>query len=76
MIHGMNAGYNDITPWKHMQLLEVFGAPPNQRKNYQVKTKGEVEELFMNEEFSKAPCIQVPEPFTLTYLGGKLLTYV
>jgi len=63
MIHGMNAGYNDITPWKHMQLLEVFGAPPNQRKNYQVKTKGEVEELFMNEEFSKAPCIQLVELF-------------
>ncbi|KAF8541914.1 thiamine diphosphate-binding protein [Trichophaea hybrida] len=63
MIHGMDAGYNDITPWKHIQLLEVFGAPPDKRMNYQVKTKAEVEELFGNEEFSKAPCIQLVELF-------------
>jgi len=59
LIHGMDAAYNDITPWKHTQLLETFGADPEKSRNHQVKTKTEVEALFNNEEFSSCPYIQV-----------------
>jgi pyruvate decarboxylase len=63
MIHGMDAIYNDITPWKHTQLLDTFGADPKNSKNYQIRTKTDVERLFHDEEFCAAKCIQLVELF-------------
>lgn len=63
MIHGMHATYNDITPWKHTQLLDVFGADPEKSRNYQVHTKTDLEQLFKNEEFASANVLQLVEMF-------------
>lgn len=63
MIHGMKAGYNDITPWKHTQLLDVLGADPEKSKSIQVQTRTELEKLFHDEEFASAPYIQLVELF-------------
>ncbi|TGZ85020.1 pyruvate decarboxylase [Ascodesmis nigricans] len=61
MIHGMNAGYNDITPWKHTKLLEVLGANTHTAKSYQIKTRMELERLLADDKFSSAPDIQLVE---------------
>lgn len=59
LIHGMEASYNDITPWQHTLLLQVFGAPADQQRSCQVRTKKELEALLSNDEFINAPYIQV-----------------
>ncbi|EPS41970.1 hypothetical protein H072_4017 [Dactylellina haptotyla CBS 200.50] len=64
MIHGEDATYNDIQPWKHTKILETFGAKEGEYKNYVVKTREEVDELFRKgNEFSKADKIQLVELF-------------
>jgi len=63
LIHGMNAGYNDITSWKHTKLLDVFGADPEKSRNYQARSKAELQNLLTDEHFSSAPCIQLVELF-------------
>jgi len=60
-IHGMDAPYNDIQPWRYKELLSAFGADPKQSKTFSVKTKDELEALFQNKEFSSAPYIQLVE---------------
>jgi len=62
MIHGMDAAYNDITPWKFTRLLDVFGADPAKSKSHQVRTKAELEALLGDEQFSSCPYIQVSPP--------------
>lgn len=60
MIHGPEAGYNDIQPWKFTKILETFGAKEGEYKNYVVRTRDEVDDLFkQGNEFSKAQVIQV-----------------
>ncbi|KAF3917837.1 hypothetical protein ABW20_dc0105632 [Dactylellina cionopaga] len=64
MIHGEDATYNDIQPWKHTMILETFGAKEGEYENYVVKTKAEVDQLFKKgNEFSKANKIQMVELF-------------
>lgn len=63
LIHGMNAGYNDITSWKHTKLLDVFGADPEKSRSYQARSKAELQKLLTDEHFSSAPCIQLVELF-------------
>jgi pyruvate decarboxylase len=60
-IHGMNAGYNDIQNWKYKDLVAAFGAKEGTYKTYVVKTKEEVEALFKDQNFSKAPYLQLVE---------------
>ena len=76
MIHGMHAVYNDITPWKHTQLLDVFGANPAKSRNYQVTTKTELEQLFHNKEFCDAGVIQLVELFMPKEDSPRALTRV
>ncbi|KAL4786191.1 pyruvate decarboxylase [Aspergillus varians] len=59
-IHGWEAVYNDIQPWDHKALPVVFGAE-DKYKGYKVTTRDELTELFANEEFSSAPCLQLVE---------------
>jgi len=63
MIHGPNAPYNDITPWKHTQLLDLFGCPKEQQRTFQVHTRTELEGLFKKDEFSRGDKIQLVELF-------------
>ncbi|KAL7273822.1 hypothetical protein RUND412_003299 [Rhizina undulata] len=63
MIHGMTATYNDIQPWNHSAILNLFCADPHNSRSYQIKTKTEVEQLFNDEHFSSAPYIQLVEVF-------------
>jgi len=64
MIHGKEAGYNDIQPWKFTKILETFGAKEGEYKNHVIKTRSEVDQLFkQGNEFSKANVIQLVELF-------------
>ncbi|KAJ6261270.1 Alpha-peptide [Drechslerella dactyloides] len=64
MIHGADAGYNDIQPWRHTNVLQTLGAKEGEYKNYVVKTRKEVDDLFKKgNEFSNANVIQLVELF-------------
>ncbi|CAK9439866.1 uncharacterized protein LODBEIA_P39660 [Lodderomyces beijingensis] len=59
LIHGQNAGYNDIQPWNNLQLLPLFNA-----KDYEcirVATVGELNELFANPAFAVPDKIRMIE---------------
>lgn len=54
-IHGETATYNDIQPWRHGKLLEAFGAKEGAYRNYQVRSRTEMEALLVkNKEFGGA----------------------
>lgn len=57
-IHGWEAVYNDIQPWDFLNIPVAFGAK-DKYKGYKVTTRDELRELFANEEFASAPCLQV-----------------
>lgn len=59
LIHGMDASYNDVQPWKYKDLVNTFGATPKDSKTFQVKTKLEAEKLLTDKEFASAPFLQV-----------------
>jgi pyruvate decarboxylase len=55
-IHGMEATYNDIAPWRYLKAAEFFGAEENDPK-YKVTTRrastwGELESVLREEEVS------------------------
>src|SRR6202000_2493668 len=60
-IHGMEASYNDIQNWNYKDLLPAFGAKEGNYKTYQVRTKNDVRALLEDENFSKAPYLQLVE---------------
>ncbi|KAE8161105.1 pyruvate decarboxylase [Aspergillus tamarii] len=59
-IHGWDAVYNDIQPWDFLNIPVAFGAKDKYR-GYKVTTRDELRELFANEEFASAPCLQLVE---------------
>ncbi|KAB8228541.1 Pyruvate decarboxylase 1 [Aspergillus alliaceus] len=59
-IHGWDAVYNDIQPWDFLSIPVAFGAK-DKYKGYKVTTRDELRELFANEEFASAPCLQLVE---------------
>lgn len=61
LIHGPDAGYNDIQNWNYKALLPAFGAKEGNYKTYQVKTKDEVDALFQDKNFASAPYLQLVE---------------
>ncbi|KEF62833.1 pyruvate decarboxylase [Exophiala aquamarina CBS 119918] len=61
LIHGMDAGYNDIQNWNYKDLLPAFGAKEGNFKTYQVKTTDEVNALFQDKNFASAPYLQLVE---------------
>lgn len=63
LIHGPTAAYNDIQPWKHQQLLEVFGAKPGNYENHTIKTVKDVAEIFNDEKFASPDKIRLVELF-------------
>lgn len=50
LIHGMNATYNDIQPWKNLKILDLFNA--KESESVRVSTTGELETLFLDPKFS------------------------
>ncbi|KAI9834213.1 MAG: hypothetical protein M1819_003051 [Sarea resinae] len=60
-IHGFEATYNDIQPWKFNDLIPAFGASPDKSKTYTIKSRQELEALFGNEEFNTAKKIRFVE---------------
>lgn len=63
MIHGADAVYNDIQPWNHTALLNVFGADPEKSASYHMSSRAALDSLFNDEKFSGAPHIQLVEVF-------------
>ncbi|KAJ4317958.1 hypothetical protein N0V84_007099 [Fusarium piperis] len=59
-IHGMNAEYNDINEWKYKELVRVFGGEKT-CKTFTIKTKNELNDLLVDEEFKAADCLQFVE---------------
>lgn len=59
LIHGEEAIYNDIQPWKHQNILETFGA--SEFESVRVSTIEEVTKLFEDEDFAKADKIKLIE---------------
>ncbi|KAG7191609.1 Pyruvate decarboxylase 1 [Scheffersomyces spartinae] len=50
LIHGMNATYNDIQPWKNLKILDLFNA--KESESTRVSTTGELESLFEDPMFA------------------------
>ncbi|EEQ90019.1 pyruvate decarboxylase [Blastomyces dermatitidis ER-3] len=66
-VHGMNAPYNDIQPWKFNDIAAVFGAQPDTCKTYQIRTRKELQDLFNDREFCYGNVLQLVE----LYLPGE-----
>ena len=65
LIHGMDAKYNDIQPWRYLHAATYFGAP-EQDPNYPVFTRrvgcwGELQELLGEESFSNGKGLKIVE---------------
>lgn len=60
LIHGPHESYNDIQPWKHQAILDVFDDKA-EYKNYRVSTSKELDELFSCEKFNVPDKIRVIE---------------
>ena len=60
-IHGMDATYNDVAPWKYKDLPAAFGAEPSSFKTYQVKTKKELDELLSDKAFASSNVLRFVE---------------
>ena len=48
----MEDPYNDVQEWKYKDLPAAFGGTKDEYQTYRVETKQQVEELFMDKEFS------------------------
>ncbi|CCF58306.1 hypothetical protein KAFR_0E01520 [Kazachstania africana CBS 2517] len=59
LIHGENAQYNEIQNWKHLKLLETFGA--KDYENHRIATTGEWDALLSNKDFNKNSRIRLIE---------------
>lgn len=58
-VHGWEASYNDIMPWKYTHLPEAFGAANDKYQTHQVKTKAQFRHLLQSNEFTKPTRLQV-----------------
>lgn len=58
-IHGWEESYNDIQPWKFVDIPSTFGGQQGQYQTHQVRTRKELLDLFSNEHFSSNKCLQV-----------------
>lgn len=59
LIHGPQAGYNEIQNWKHLNLLETFGA--TDYENHRVATTGEWTKLTTDKAFNENSRIRMIE---------------
>ncbi|CDH11210.1 Pyruvate decarboxylase [Zygosaccharomyces bailii ISA1307] len=59
LIHGEKAQYNDIQPWKNLELLPTFGA--TDYETHRVATVGEWEKLTTDSKFNENSKIRMVE---------------
>jgi pyruvate decarboxylase len=52
-IHGWDAVYNDVQPWRYKDLPAAFGGKSEEYETYAIKTRDELDKLFNDEAFSK-----------------------
>lgn len=57
LIHGENAGYNDIQSWDHLKLLETFKGGEGKR----IATIEQADSLFNDKEFAKNSDLRLVE---------------
>ncbi|EED19915.1 pyruvate decarboxylase PdcA, putative [Talaromyces stipitatus ATCC 10500] len=60
-IHGWDASYNDIQPWKFVDIPAAFGGKAGEYQTHQIKTRKALLDLFANEDFSSNKCLQFVE---------------
>ncbi|KAJ3547224.1 hypothetical protein NM208_g1621 [Fusarium decemcellulare] len=60
-IHGSQAGYNDISSWRHQSLLEFFGAKSSEESSREVRTREELDSVFSLSEYRHPSNIQLLE---------------
>lgn len=60
-IHGAEAEYNDIAPWRFKDTPAAFGASGEQVATHVVRTKAELEELLRDRDFNEARNLQFVE---------------
>lgn len=63
LIHGPNAGYNEIQPWRHQLLLKAFGANDATSESLEVKNVEQAEKLLSDPAFAKDDKIRLIELF-------------
>lgn len=61
LIHGPEAQYNDIQPWRHLELLSFFGAEKEHSESIRVSTKKELDTIFKDKEFNTPNKIRLIE---------------
>ncbi|KAL1845403.1 hypothetical protein Daus18300_014545 [Diaporthe australafricana] len=60
-IHGADAEYNDISPWRFKDTPAAFGASGKQVSTHTVKTKEELDRLLTDRDFNEARNLQFVE---------------
>ncbi|KAM6516512.1 Pyruvate decarboxylase 1 [Fusarium falciforme] len=66
-IHGPEEEYNDISQWRHQQLLETFGSRNGRANSREVKTREELELVLKSASYLEPKEIQLLEIFMETY---------
>ncbi|OJD17884.1 hypothetical protein AJ78_02056 [Emergomyces pasteurianus Ep9510] len=66
-VHGMNADYNNIQPWKFNDMAAAFGAAPGTFKTFQIRTRKELQDLFNDREFCSGKILQLVELYLPDY---------
>ncbi|KIW02821.1 uncharacterized protein PV09_05879 [Verruconis gallopava] len=51
-IHGWDAEYNDVQPWKYKDLPAAFGGRTEEFETFAVRTRDELDKLFEDDDFS------------------------
>jgi pyruvate decarboxylase len=64
LVHGLDAEYNDIAPWRYLEAASFFGAPTDD--SYRVETHrvsiwGELETVLKSEEFQDGKGLKMVE---------------
>lgn len=75
-IHGRNAGYNDITPWRYLKAPALFGAPEEGEyaaHTWEIRNWGHLESVLNDENMLHAKGIRMVEVFMPKLDGPKLL---
>lgn len=54
----MDATYNDVNTWRHSSVLDAFSNGAKW-KSYDIKTKKDLEALFIDPLFYTASCLQI-----------------
>ncbi|KAL4940071.1 hypothetical protein BDV06DRAFT_197488 [Aspergillus oleicola] len=65
-IHGRNAAYNDITPWRYLKGPEFFGAPTEGEyaaHTWSVRTWGDLEKALNDERMVNGKGVRMVEVF-------------